>query len=354
MFYFQTKRQGKQSGLGLCLSALLSFCLIVISKSIESTTTLQHINPKESIFSIIPVALTHDAHEGSHAIGESLAAYPCVIFLEEKFTTIKMNEEEGKKLRAEALDMFFGVKDIDIHELFKILKAFSNLHDEDAGEALGIYRTCKAFNQTVYLAALMRDFDVVARKKEIGEAKRLKYYPIVRTKIMNFALSISKDEMEALGRKHPQFGGQVTELVQHTFNISNLRKSSHTILDNWNEKITSVVSMTKSKDVSCDNVRFVVYEDYLLNPEEFTFNLYQSLLASTGGGRKAAATITVPMSLSDDEHEISVHRVHTDDISVFVKNDAQVRHFFNVTKYPTFDELAKKSDLPCPLKKLRI
>lgn len=352
MLFDPSKRQILQINMLLLVSITALFFLAhlinsqptIMNFDIENvpSSDLSRSLKSEGLFSVIRVALTHTLHEGSHAIGESLAAYPCVIYVGEEFDGRFFGySESGKEYHKRVLDMFYGYQQLDVQKLVQLLRASRN-DSSYKTEVLSNYYACRNDNQAVIVAALGRDSNILARKSALSNS--FQYYPIVRKNIMNFALSISKDEKEAMHLSHPQFTKKAT-LTRHPFSIANLEQSANDVVALWREKVVSATSIIKSKHMSCMNVRFVYYESYLLNSDKFTFDLYQSILR--GGGRKTAvaAAVTDPLNISSGH--MLVHRVHSDDISLFVENHVEVIKHFNTTPYPSFGQLLKENHWPC-------
>lgn len=276
---------------------------------------------------IVPVAIYHTNHEGSHAIGESLEQYPCVAFISECLDS--RFQYYNVTIRA-----FLDKKGVDLPGLWEGLG-----HSQICAKGITKWQQkitkCEATGSDIFVVALVR--------RELLKTKvsaHLRVFSLIRTDLLRFALSRSKEEAIALESRYPQFNRNGVNVTRHHFSISNLRQDIFDISEKvYPSQIKHVEKGILSK-LPCSNMKFIFYEDFLSDHEDFTFRLYKAMASEFG------PVIQVGLS------KIGVHRVHSDDITAFVSNHGEVLQMFLSEPFETFGMVLKKHKLNCSLSDL--
>lgn len=288
---------------------------------------------------VIPVAIFHTEHEGSHAIGSYLANLPCTFFLSEHLDGRYYNSSADHSI---VLETFFNKDGLNLANLFSSIVKYKNhpygsLRDLFVSD-LKKHTECERRGIVSIVVTLCRflyfqTFSISAINPSTV------YFLLARTNLMNFALSISRTEREVTKVKDPQFL-QSVEVPKLYYPLDELSDRAHEIMVRvWRSSLFKFMQLRKRYGIQCRFLRVIFYEDFLLDADDFAIRAYRAIVPKQF---QESAENLLPK-----EKVVSYKKVHPNDISKFVKNSAEVFHFFTASTFPAYGSFLKNFTKVC-------
>jgi hypothetical protein len=296
--------------------------------------------------------IVHSLHEGSHAIEAALSQAHGTTALRELF--------DGRELGPSVLPPARGAfARGDLAELTKIVAgrqaqlANHDPHWQSLNRVLDLLRSTDC-SRGQALSALVRTEDGLAAYAHPD----MVYFVLVRLDLMRWALSTAREVMADC--PHPQFGG--CNPSRYKVTKRGVQLAAGKCVRRWTIKVRYVKRIVSgehlhsgqrssggARTVDCSRVHLVQYEAFLDNETGVVDGMFAHLRATQTGARSWPRA-------AGDPAVASFKKVHSNDISTFVDNAAEVSKMFAGSHFSSFANVLRSEhfDTLCPMPPMTI
>jgi hypothetical protein len=285
---------------------------------------------------VIPVAIIHGQHEGSHALISSFSEIECVASIGEYLDDRNF---ESPADQGRAIKIFFDPAGPDAHELHSLFLIGKKKDEVEKYSISKLVNHCKSLGLPVVIAALIR-----GRTQYILNFSRPLFF-LYRGDRMRFSLSLASSVLDEI--KDPQFKkGFIAP--KRNYSIKLVEQKSDVVTHSWKERAKEVQNVI-DRGFSCSRLILLGYEEFQKNNSLFTTHIYKMVLKLEGISVplvKRASSSILPLKVFT--------KVHSDNISEFVENSEEVERYFKEDKGKSFEEVIDSNVKECTFEQMNL
>ena len=308
--------------------------LLIITCTLANLFSLSfssEIRQHSKITDYLPIQLPifHQQHEGSHAIGATLADIPCVFFIEEQLDKRQFDVENDKNGLARyklAQKTYYNPQGVNATLLYSHLRKKAIRTDIDLQDQ------CHSEGLVTMFCALVRKNEVLLNMKNFSWPA----YVLIRTDIMRLTLSLASRAYDEDGLKHPQFKKDY-QVVKRSYDISVLKKHAEMVIRMWKAVAHTVIGL-RATGMPCSLIKLITYEDYLRDNALFAEVIYNNTVSYAVSREIGKTAFGTNAGIQKGYHK-EIHKVHSDDIRLFVSNADEVESFFATGEYGDYQSV---------------
>lgn len=290
---------------------------------------------------VLAVPVFHTLHEGSHAMLDALtASRSCIFHISEYLDT---RFYESKHLHVAAYHEFVSPDGINPIALGTAILKGHNIsanskHATLLSDDMEAAAACARDGYVTAIAALVRS-DLMFSLK--GAAlPDITYFIVARTDLMRYALSIYISDQN-VSSKYLQFKDPTKLNRERLFyNISGIQTAVAFVHKRWETGSNFFLHLDTHFRVPCDKIKIIKYEDFMLNASTFSTAFYESFSEGKPGSKSPEG------SPSSAASKYSVQKVHSNNISDFVLNSAEVEEMFKTSIHAQYADVLR-AKVPC-------